>query len=265
MSKQDLSIVHVGEEPRSWTTDIYVRAGGKDKNKCMRLVREHLKELEEFGEVLISARRAEINIVSHGKVSGSRVVEFEDALLNEDQAAYLLTEMRTPKARDFKVQVVKLFGAWRRGHLIMQQDPEAVRLTIRIHRLDAGNYETAWEQEMLNELARLSPQIIKWDERTDYRANDKRMHWALGKTWRVILGDSAYEELRRRCPHPRAGDLYPQWIRDERMKLIRREDMVITLFIARRARNWTEYEHEMRVHFRRAPIQLRLLEGQRTA
>jgi hypothetical protein len=40
---------------------------------------------------------------------------------------------------------------------------------------------------------------------------------------------------------------------------IKREDMVVTMFIARRATKWTEYEREMRSHFRRAPVQLRLV------
>jgi hypothetical protein len=179
--------------------------------------------------------------------------------LDRVEALLVVMKSETPEANRWCRVIATVFDrALTAGQFVFRQDPEVTRLAIRIQRLEAKDYESAWEQEVVNELARITPHIVNWDNEHNYRANDKRMHWALGKTWRVILGDTVYDELRRRCPHPCGGNLYGQWITGERMKLVRREDMVITLFISRRSLSWREYERDMRSHFRRAPIQLQI-------
>jgi len=80
-----------------------------------------------------------------------------------------------------------------------------------------------------------------------------------GRTWRIVLGDKVYEALKTRNPHPRSGTLHGQWLKEEALRIAKREDLVIALVLSRRSSRWAEYESEMRSHFRRAPIQMRLL------
>ena len=125
--------------------------------------------------------------------------------------------------------------------------------------LEAKDYESGWDVELKIELARLR-RIRGWAPKEDKPGPEPRgLSFAYGRTWRVILGDEIYDELKRRNPEPKDGSLHGQWILSERMKLIRREDMIVTLYIARRSTRWTDYERDMREHFRRSPIQLRLV------
>jgi hypothetical protein len=162
---------------------------------------------------------------------------------------------------EFHARVNEVYRAFMAGRLVPRDD-EAVRLALRIRALDAKDYESAWDAELKLELARLR-KVKGWTPGPGNGAEPQPLTFAYGRTWRIILGDQVYEELKKRNPHPRDGSLHGQWFQDERARLIRREDMVVTMFVARRATCWTDYEREMRSHFRRAPIQLRLV-GSRT-
>lgn len=159
----------------------------------------------------------------------------------------------------FHARVNDVYRAFISGELAVR-DPEAIRLALRIERLDSADYESAWDTELKLELARLR-KVVGWTPGPGNGSEPQAMALAYGKTWRIILGDAVYDELKLRNPHPRDGSLHGQWIRDERLRLIRREDMVVTMFIARRATRWADYEREMRSHFRRSPIQLQLVRG----
>ena len=160
-------------------------------------------------------------------------------------------------SHDFHARVNEVYRAYTAGQLV-PRDPHAVALALRIKALDSADYESAWDTELKLELARLR-KIKGWVPGPNNGPEPQPLAFAYGRTWRIILGDTVYEELRSRCPHPRDGNLYGQWLTSERMRLVRREDMVLTMFIARRAMRWADYEVEMRSHFRRAPIQLRLV------
>jgi hypothetical protein len=156
----------------------------------------------------------------------------------------------------FHARVNEVYKAFATGQLSVR-DPEAIHLALRIQRLNAADYESAWDAELKLELARLR-KVRGWTPGPGNGSEPQQLSYAYGRTWRIILGDAVYDELKARNPDPRDGSLHGQWIRDERMRLIRREDMVLTMFIARRATRWADYEREMRSHFRRAPIQLPL-------
>ncbi|MBA2685297.1 MAG: KilA-N domain-containing protein [Gemmatimonadaceae bacterium] len=158
---------------------------------------------------------------------------------------------------EFHARVNDVYRAYMAGQLVSRGD-ESTRLILRIKALDSKDYESAWDDELKLELARLR-KITGWSPGPGNGPEPKGLSFAYGRTWRVILGDSVYEELKRRNPHPRDGNLYGQWVQEERLRLIRREDMVVTMFVARRATRWADYEREMRSHFRRAPIQLHLV------
>jgi hypothetical protein len=158
-------------------------------------------------------------------------------------------------SHDFHARVNEVYRAFMAGQLVPRDD-EAVRLALRIKALDSRDYESNWSTELKLEFARLR-KVVGWTP--GQGAEPQSLAHAYGKTWRIILGDQIYEALKLRNPHPREGSLHGQWMQDERMRLIRREDMVVTMFVARRATRWADYEREMRSHFRRAPIQLRLV------
>jgi len=160
-------------------------------------------------------------------------------------------------SHEFHARVNEVYRAYMAGQLV-PRSAEAIHLVLRMQRLNAADYESAWDDELKLELARLR-KVSGWTPGPGNGAEPKGLAFAYGRTWRIILGDAVYNELKLRNPHPRDGSLHGQWIRDERLKLIRREDMVVTMFIARRSTHWASYEREMRAHFRRAPIQLRLV------
>lgn len=160
-------------------------------------------------------------------------------------------------SHEFHARVNEVYRAFMAGQLVPRSE-EAIRLALRIKALDAKDYESAWDDELKLELARLR-KVTGWTPGPTNGPEPKGLAFAYGRTWRIILGDAVYDELKRRNPVPRDGSLHGQWIRDERLRLIRREDMVVTMFVARRSTRWAEYEREMRAHFRRAPIQLPLV------
>ena len=159
----------------------------------------------------------------------------------------------------FHARVNEVYRAFMAGQLVPRDD-EAVRLALRIRALDSRDYESAWDTELKLELARLR-KVKGWTPGPDGGPEPQSLAFAYGRTWRIILGDQVYDALKARNPSPRGGSLHGQWVQDERLKLIRREDMVVTMFVASRATRWADYEREMRSHFRRAPIQLRLVKA----
>lgn len=156
----------------------------------------------------------------------------------------------------FHARVNEVYRAFTAGQLVPRasSDEELIRYQLRVKALDRGEYESVWDLELKLELARL--RRCAWDGRGP---EPKPLTFAYGRTWRIVLGDKVYEALKKRNPEPRDGTLHGQWLQEQRLRIARREDLVIALVLARRSSRWTEYESEMRTHFRRTPIQLRLV------
>lgn len=163
-------------------------------------------------------------------------------------------------SHSFHARVNEVYRAFTAGQLAPVLKPsvaeqELILLSLRIAALDVGR-KSVWDLELKLELARLRK--IVW---TGFGREPKGLAFAYGKSWRIILGDAVYEELKRRNPHPRDGSLHAAWLQDRRYEITKDSDMAITLVLARRCTRWREFEAEMRSHFRRAPIQLRLVAG----
>jgi hypothetical protein len=162
----------------------------------------------------------------------------------------------------FHARVNEVYQAFTAGRLVPRavdsDHEELVRLTLRIHALHQSEYATIWDRELKVELARLRK--LAWD---GHGRQPQPLALAYGRTLRIVLGDKVYEELKARNPSPGGwdGTVHGRWLTDDRAKMARREDLVIALVFARRSRTWAEYEREMRSHFRRTPIQLRLGTG----
>ena len=158
----------------------------------------------------------------------------------------------------FHARVNEVYRAFTAGQLIpvgqSAAEQELVRYHLRVKALERGEHQSDWDLELKMELARLRK--LPW---TGTGREPKPLAFAYGMTWRVILGDAVYAALKARNPHPRDGSLHGQWLQEQRSKIARREDLVIALVLARRSSRWSEYETEMRAHFRRSPVQLRLI------
>lgn len=159
----------------------------------------------------------------------------------------------------FHARVNEVYRAFAAGLLVARApssvERELVDLSLRFKALEEGR-KSVWSTELNLELARL--RRIDW---AGNGAEPQPLAIAYGRTWRIILGDVVYEELKRRNPNPREGSLHSQWLQDRRYELAKDSDMAITLVIARRCTRWTEFENELRAAFRRAPIQLHLVAG----
>lgn len=159
---------------------------------------------------------------------------------------------------EFHARVNEVYRAFAAGQLIpagqSAAEQELIRYHLRVKALERGEHESDWTLEMKMELARL--RRLSW---TGAGPEPQPMAYAYGMTWRIILGDAVYAALRARNPHPRDGSLHGQWLQEQRAKIAKREDLVIALVLARRSSRWSEYAAEMRAHFRREPVQLRLI------
>ncbi len=154
----------------------------------------------------------------------------------------------------FHARVNDVYRAYLAGTLVPRRDDreEIIRLTLRMSALEGGR-ASVWDRELKSELARL--RRIKWD---GVGLEPKGLTFPYGRVWRIVLGDTTYEELKRLNPYPRGVSLHQQWLQDQRYQLAQR-DMVRVLDCARRCSRWTEFEDELRSNFRRAPTQLRLV------
>jgi len=159
----------------------------------------------------------------------------------------------------FHARVNEVYAAYKSGLLVARSpsavERELVDLSLRYKALEEGR-KSVWSTELKMELARL--RRIKW---TGIGVEPQPLAIAYGRTWRIILGDAVYEELKRRNPDPRDGSLHAQWLQDRRYELVKDSDMAVTLVIARRCTRWTEFESDLRAAFKRGPAQLRLVAG----
>jgi hypothetical protein len=153
----------------------------------------------------------------------------------------------------FHARVNEVYAAYKAGLLVSRSDDrdELIRLTLRMSALEEDRV-SVWDRELKSELARL--RRIKWD---GHGVEPKGLTFPYGRVWRIVLGDTTYEELKRRNPYPRESSLHQQWLQEQRYELARR-DMIRVLDTARECTSWTEFENALRAKFRRAPMQLKL-------
>lgn len=100
----EILVVERDGEPRARDIDIGERLGLQRPRVIRELIERNRGELEGFGPLA----------VRHGK---SRGQEFEEFLLNEEQALLLATLSSAPNAPAVRAMLIRTFVAWRRGHL----------------------------------------------------------------------------------------------------------------------------------------------------
>lgn len=160
---------------------------------------------------------------------------------------------------EFHAKVNAVYKAYADGQLVERQQIVTAVPDI-VLRLEA--FKTARRGTFSDELKRefLRLRKIEWDWTGSEPIG---LSFPYGRTWRIILGNTVYKALKARNPHPRKGSSHSQWLRDEAYKLARESDLVVACAIARRAATWSQYEHELRGVFQKAPLQLGLVRNDR--
>lgn len=248
-----------GEEPRVRDLDLADRLGYDRPRK----VRELIDRMIGIGEISDVHVRPTVGRTSMPR-GGERETTVNEFWLTEEQALLVSVSSQTPRAMEVRKALVKLFVAFRKGQLGPSADrDELLRVTLRLAPVSDRDRTSVWEPEMKSELARLLGH--KWD---GTGREPRCVKFAYGKTWEIILGPTAYGELRKRNPRQRAGTLNWQWLQEDRFRLVRAEDLRIALILARRCggsanRNgrrfrkgemspWRQYMAEMRAAFKRS-------------
>ena len=159
----------------------------------------------------------------------------------------------------FAAKVNAVYKAFVDGELVARRQlaEQVPHIVLRLQAHAAARRGT-FSEELKAEFLRL--RRIDWDGKG---SEPQGLAFAYGRTWRLILGDAVYKELKARNPHPREGSSHSQWLRDEAYKLAKESDLVVACSIARRSPTWSVYEHEMRGFFRRTPLQLGLVRADR--
>lgn len=106
----DLEVGSDGER-RVLDVAIGARAGLARPRLVREVIRRNVAELEAHGDL---CRRQRQNSESLENARGRPAMEY---LLNEDQAVALVALLRTPKARELRIALVRVFGAVRRRAL----------------------------------------------------------------------------------------------------------------------------------------------------
>lgn len=119
----NLTLVEYEGEPRVRDVVLGKVLGMARPRKIRELIERHMHVLLKFG-----------TCPTMGRVErGNEVQEYQ---LNEEQAVYIVTQSDAPNALETKVMVVKVFVAWRHGHLAPAAIlPEEVRRTDGISRM----------------------------------------------------------------------------------------------------------------------------------
>lgn len=113
-------------EPRARGIDIATRAGLAQPRKVRGIIERNLEELGAHGAVMMRAQCA--RIIKSGGNGGGGIEErtVNEYWLNEPQAMALIALMRTPAARKLRIEMVRVFVAWRRGVLSAPPPPVAI-------------------------------------------------------------------------------------------------------------------------------------------
>lgn len=139
--------VLVDGEPRVRDVDLAERAGMAQPRDVRRIIQKRRAVLEAHGALTERARRARSGILEGSGPQERMVSEY---WLTEHQAYALVFYLRTPKATELQVAIVRLFVAWRRGEL-----PRAASAVPEAPKFDAEGRPTrgtwtatvAWARE----------------------------------------------------------------------------------------------------------------------
>lgn len=114
-----LTVAEFEGEPRVLDTDLAKALGMANPYKVRAIISGHRESLEAFGPILSRGEK------TPGKAGRPGTNHY----LNEEQALYVTMHCRTERAEAVKVQLVKVFTAWRRRQLVPAQQAQAIDFT----------------------------------------------------------------------------------------------------------------------------------------
>lgn len=236
-------------EPRVRDIDLAERAGMAQPRNVRALIRANMEELQEHGRIVERTRR-----VRSGSLAGSGAQEREVAefWLNESQACALVMLLRTPKARELRVAVVRAFMAARTF------DPKVpgAQLMARMLRFQAAkSSRKLWGEEIAASLCQtfsIPRPILPGHSKPRFPAP---LRGVIGWIYRVVLTPEVYAEMKARNPGGPDRDLHYTWWTDELRGLID-DDINVIRALSSTSSGPADFKRRMLAHYRREPLQL---------
>ncbi|CDN96058.1 hypothetical protein [Agrobacterium tumefaciens] len=109
----DIKLQLIEDEPRALDLDIAKRLGFSKPTNIRNLIKRNLAELERFG-VCFTAKQ------THSGKGGRPTDEY---WLNEEQSLLIAVLSDTENAAEVRFMIIKVFVAWRKGHLVGDVNP----------------------------------------------------------------------------------------------------------------------------------------------
>lgn len=109
----DLAVIFHSGEPRVLDLDLGERLGFARPRDIRKIIDRNLPEIERFGFCATVAQNHE----------GGRGRPTAEYLLNEEQALLVAVLSNAPRAPEVRAMLIKVFVAWRRGHLAAAPSP----------------------------------------------------------------------------------------------------------------------------------------------
>lgn len=145
---QEVVLADVEGVSRVRDLDVAERLGFERPRNIRKLITRHRSDLERFGPIC--------SIWSKPGRVGRPSEEF---WLNEDQAVFITAKSDTPTAADVTVMVVRLFTAWRRGHL--EPKGAITELGPDVRKVLGGVVKSVVHSEIAIALQELLPSMVR--------------------------------------------------------------------------------------------------------
>lgn len=237
-------------EPRVRDVDLAQRAGMANARDIRSHIKTHREELEEHGALVVRRQRRRTQMPGG---NAFREVEVDEFWLNESQACALVMLLRTPKARELRVAVVRAFMAARTF------DPKVpgAQLMARMLRFQAAkSSRKLWGELIVASLCRtygITRPILPGQ--TEPRGVPAPLLGVIGWIYRVVLTPEVYAEMKARNPRGSKRDLHYTWWTDELRGLLD-DDVNVIRALSSTSSGPADFKRRMLAHYRREPLQL---------
>lgn len=230
-------------EPRVRDVDLAQRAGMANARDIRSHIKTHREELEEHGALVVRRQRRRTQMPGG---NAFREVEVDEFWLNESQACALVMLLRTPKARELRVAVVRAFMAAR------SFDPKVpgAQLMARMLRFQAAkSSRKLWQEEIVASLCQT------YGITRTAKGLPAPLMGVIGWIYRVVLTPEVYAEMKARNPRGADRDLHYEWWTDELRGLLD-DDVNVIRALSSTSSGKADFKRRLLAHYRREPLQL---------
>lgn len=230
-------------EPRVRDIDLAERAGMANARDIRSHIKTHREELEEHGPLVVRRQRRRTQMPGG---NAFREVDVDEYWLNESQACALVMLLRTAKARELRVAVVRAFMAAR------SLDPRVpgAQLMARMLRFQAAkSSRKLWQEEIVASLCQT------YGITRTAKGLPAPLMGVIGWIYRVVLTPEVYAEMKERNPRGADRDLHYEWWTDELRGLLD-DDVNVIRALSSTSSGKEDFKRRMLAHYRREPLQL---------